>query len=262
MRAGQPAHLPLLPPRAAGDAHAAARRRARRPAPAAAGGVRGPHHPNLQPPAASGQPGARAGAGGAARWPAMLACCRGLNLAAQVGPGLHRRRSACSPLPLPCQLPPPPAYLYSCGWPWMATPRGRRTSRTGWSRATRRRMSLPGSAGGPRCTSRVRARSVFFFCGAAAAATTGLVCAHAAGVLWRCSCLRPAAGAPPLSPAEADMFQAELDFGSIDSEAFTRDVYQRCASEAGGRQQPQRPGAHTGTPHAWGAQPPPRRGAT
>lgn len=34
---------------------------------------------------------------------------------------------------------------------------------------------------------------------------------------------------PPSSvvDAEADMFQTELDFGSIDSEAFTRDVYQR-----------------------------------
>ena len=29
--------------------------------------------------------------------------------------------------------------------------------------------------------------------------------------------------------SEADLFQTDLDFGSMDSEAFTRDVYQRCA---------------------------------
>lgn len=32
--------------------------------------------------------------------------------------------------------------------------------------------------------------------------------------------------------AEANMFQTELDFGQLESEAFTRDVYQRCARHA------------------------------
>lgn len=40
---------------------------------------------------------------------------------------------------------------------------------------------------------------------------------------WKC-------GRPTVHEPEADMFQTELDFGSIDAEAFTRDVYQRCGS--------------------------------
>lgn len=47
--------------------------------------------------------------------------------------------------------------------------------------------------------------------------------------------LLPAQPAPAPLPtaaamdAEGDMFQTELDFGSIEGESFTRDVYQRCA---------------------------------
>ena len=46
-----------------------------------------------------------------------------------------------------------------------------------------------------------------------------------------CSSPAQLAGPPAAAvDAEADMFQTELDFGTMDAESFTRDVYQRCAA--------------------------------
>ena len=116
-----------------------------------------------------------------------------------------------------------------------------------------RRMCSTGSAAAPPCMSQARAGQL-----AAAQGACGLRllafalngCVHATlsspcvtpnpaethlphvGVSVHLTSV-PTALSVAVVDAEGDMFQTELDFGTMDAETFTRDVYQRCAHALG-----------------------------